>query len=109
MNVEIATNLSQASRQTRCDFDVISRSDSTLRGHYPAEIDALIETLQREMSWRFDGHILIPFFPEGGRFTFNDIHWVQDGEMLAPAAQTEYARDPAFGYTSSNLLEWVAE
>ncbi len=109
MNVEIATNLARAARETGREFDIISRSDSTLRGHYPAEMDALAETLERETGTRFDGHIIIPFFAEGGRFTVNDIHWVQDGGMLVPAAQTEYARDPAFGYTSSNLREWVEE
>ncbi|MBA3643930.1 MAG: hypothetical protein H0W59_07685, partial [Chloroflexia bacterium] len=37
---EIATNLLEASRQTSKPFVVASRSDSTLRGHFPAETDA---------------------------------------------------------------------
>ena len=44
-NREIARNLSEAA-EPRTDFDVVSRSDSTLRGHYPAETDALAETLE---------------------------------------------------------------
>ena len=50
-----------------------------------------------------------PFFLEGGRFTVHDIHWVQEGEWLIPAAQTEYAQDSIFGYQHSNLRQWVEE
>jgi len=106
---EIASHLAQAARASGCEFVLISRSDSTLRGHYPLEIDTLAETLQHETGVAFDGQVLIPFFPEGGRFTIQDVHWVQEGEKLVPAAQTEYARDPAFGYSASNLRDWVAE
>ncbi len=109
LNVEIAENLSKASLSTGRPFDLVSRSDSTLRGHYPLEIDALAKTLKDTLGWRFDGHILIPFFHEGGRFTVGDVHWVQEGDRLLPAAQTEYAKDPAFPYTASDLRQWVLE
>ena len=109
MNAEIARNLARAARDVKRDFIVVSRSDSTLRGHYPTELDALRETIERECGYRFDGHMIIPFFLEGGRFTIGDVHWVQEGERLIPAAQTEYARDATFGYTHSNLREWIEE
>lgn len=109
MNVEIARNLAHAARQVKRDFVVVSRSDSTLRGHYPVELDALRETLERELGYPFDGHVIVPFFLEGGRFTIGDSHWVQEGERLIPAAQTEYARDATFGYAHSNLREWIEE
>jgi len=105
MNREIACHLRQASQQTQRSFVIVSRSDSTLRGHFPLETDVLMD----ELGGGFDGVLVIPFFEEGGRFTINDIHYVAEGEFLVPAAETEYARDATFGYRSSNLKEWVAE
>ena len=109
LNREIAANLSEAAAALGHEFDVVSRSDSTLRGHFPAEVDALRSELQMRHSWRYDGTIICPFFPEGGRFTVGDVHYVADGKQLVPAAETEYAQDSDFGYTKSNLREWVAE
>lgn len=109
LNQRIAENLCQASRAVGVDFDVISRSDSTLRGHYPGELDALEEILVRDSGLKFDGHLLIPAFFEGGRFTANDIHYVQDGELLTPAGQTEFAKDAVFGYRNSLLPAYIEE
>lgn len=105
MNREIGRNLVAASRITGRDFAVISRSDSTLRGHFPGEMDALTEALEQ----KFDGWPLIPYFLEGGRFTINDVHYVQEGDELVPAGDTPFAQDGDFGYQSSNLRDWVAE
>src|SRR5215211_6161161 len=107
LNQEIARNLSEAAAPGT-DFDVVSRSDSTLRGHYPAETDALAEVL-REGGRGPDGLVLCPAFFEAGRITVDDIHWVrQDGELV-PAGQTEFAADHSFGYRSSDLKAWVEE
>ena len=106
LNQEIARNLSDAAPGT--DFDVVSRSDSTLRGHYPAETDALAEALG-EGGRGPDGLILCPAFFEAGRITVDDVHWVrQDGELV-PAGQTEFASDHSFGYHASDLKAWVEE
>jgi uncharacterized protein YgbK (DUF1537 family) len=105
MNREIARNLLEASRLTGRRFSVVSRSDSTLRGHFPGEVDALVD----ELGQKIDGLLVIPFFEVGGRLTINDIHYVADQEMLVPAGETEYARDATFGYKSSNLRAWVSE
>jgi len=109
LNREIAANLAAAAQEAGCQIDVVSRSDSTLRGHFPAEIDALRETMEARLGCTYDGVILCPFFLEGGRLTAGDIHWVTEGGTLTPAAQTEYARDVTFGYRHSNLREWVEE
>jgi uncharacterized protein YgbK (DUF1537 family) len=108
LNREIARNLSEAADETGVDFDVLSRSDSTLRGYYPAETDALAEALE-EGGRGPDGLIICPAFFEAGRFTVDDVHWVrQDGELV-PAGQTEFASDHSFGYRASDLKEWVEE
>lgn len=109
LNAEVAQNLSIASKKTGIEFDIISRSDSTLRGHYPDELNVLEEVLQQETGTRFDGHLLILAFFEGGRFTINDIHYVLEGEYLIPAGQTEFAKDAVFGYHNSHLADYVEE
>ena len=105
INTEIGRNLVAAARQTDTRYVVVSRSDSTLRGHFPAEVQALSEALSSD----FDGWIIAPFFPEGGRYTIDDTHYVDENGLMVPAGETEFARDKAFGYTSSNLRDWVAE
>ena len=84
---DIAAAIRNASAKTGKDYLVISRSDSTLRGHFPLETEVLRASLDKDI----DGEILCPFFPEGGRFTIGDIHYVKQGDALVPAAQTEFA------------------
>jgi uncharacterized protein YgbK (DUF1537 family) len=105
INAEIGRNLNQAARRTDCQIVVVSRSDSTLRGHFPGEVDALATALEKD----FDGWIITPFFPEGGRYTIDGVHYVDQGGWLVPAADTEFAKDHVFGYQSSNLCRWVEE
>ncbi|MBN1107297.1 MAG: hypothetical protein JXA55_00940 [Bacteroidales bacterium] len=83
---------------------IISRSDSTLRGHFMEEISALTET-----SGPYDGIVIAPFFMEAGRMTFNDTHYVFQSGKYIPVAETEFAKDPLFGYSASSLPEWIEE
>lgn len=106
---EIAERLWQVSRETGQDFILISRSDSTLRGHYPLETETLRQVLEQEDDKRFDGEVIYPFFLEGGRYTIGDTHYVSDGKTLVPAGNTEFARDKSFGYKNSHLGDWVEE
>ncbi|MDO4338327.1 MAG: four-carbon acid sugar kinase family protein [Eubacteriales bacterium] len=104
---EIAENLEKA-----CDgrpYLVISRSDSTLRGHYPLETEILREELEKRHTWNFDGEILCPFFAEGGRYTIENIHYVKYGDCLIPASETEFAKDKTFGYEAFSIPEYVEE
>lgn len=105
LNAEIGHNLVEAGKRANRAFVVVSRSDSTLRGHFPGEVEALASGLGET----FDGWIVIPFFLEGGRYTVGDTHYVDEGGWLVPSAETEFARDSVFGYRSSNLCEWVEE
>jgi uncharacterized protein YgbK (DUF1537 family) len=84
---------------------VISRSDSTLRGHYPVEVDALGEGLGRP----FHATLIVPALIEAGRLTIDDVQYVVDGAEAIPVWQTAYARDPVFGYESPDLRAWVQE
>lgn len=106
---EIAHNVSIAARVCGKAYLYMSRSDSTLRGHYPLETSLLKNALERLEGRHIDGEILCPFFKEGGRFTIDNVHYVQYGAELVPAAQTEFAKDKTFGYTSSALPAYVEE
>lgn len=102
---EIGANLAQAAKQCDVELEIISRSDSTLRGHFPEEIDSLVAA----MGETSQACLIAPFFLEGGRYTIHDEHYVAEGETLVPAAQTPYAQDAVFGYKHSNLCQWVEE
>jgi uncharacterized protein YgbK (DUF1537 family) len=102
---EVTANLAEASRRVCVGFGVVSRGDSTLRGHFAEELDAI----EKGLGTTFDATIVIPAFFEGGRYTVDDVHYVADGENLVPAAETEFSRDRTFGYSHSNLREWIEE
>jgi uncharacterized protein YgbK (DUF1537 family) len=102
---EIGRNIVAASQRRRRLVWVISRSDSTLRGHYPHEVEALSDELSLRDAIRF----IIPAFFEGGRYTIYNMHYVREGDQLIPAAETPFARDKVFGYRNSDLKDWVEE
>ena len=104
----IAERVAAVSAETGIPYMYMSRSDSTLRGHYPLETKLLKEGIEAA-GGTVDGEILCPFFKEGGRFTIGDIHYVLQGELLVPAADTEFARDKTFGYTRSSIPEYIEE
>ena len=105
---EIAANIVAAARETGKKYLVMSRSDSTLRGHFPLETELLRQSLA-ESGLHEDGEILCPFFKEGGRFTIGNTHYVKYGDELVPAAQTEFAKDKTFGYSHSDLPAYIEE
>ncbi len=106
---EIARRVAQVSRETGKDFILMSRSDSTLRGHYPLEPRLLKDIVEEETGMTIDGEVMCPFFKEGGRFTIDDVHYVKYGDELVPAGETEFAKDKTFGYKASDIKEYIEE
>ncbi|MDB9528143.1 four-carbon acid sugar kinase family protein [Oscillatoria sp. CS-180] len=105
ITTEVCHNLKTAILQAGIEeFLVVSRSDSTLRGHYPIETDAIAAELGP-----FDAHFMVPAFFEGGRITRNSVHYVVQDETPIPAHETEFAKDSVFGYSTSYLPDYVAE
>ena len=82
----------------------VSRSDSTLRGHYPVETDVIAKELGP-----FDAHFLVPAFFEGGRITRASVHYLVSEGREIPVHETEFARDSVFGYRHSYLPDYVEE
>jgi uncharacterized protein YgbK (DUF1537 family) len=83
---------------------LVSRSDSTLRGHYPVETDVIAEQLGP-----FDALFLVPAFFEGGRITREGVHYLMVNGEPVPVHRTEFARDSVFGYSHSYLPDYVEE
>lgn len=102
INKEIAENLAGISDIQK--LKVISRSDSTLRGHFYPEVKILMETLGP-----FDGIIVAPFFYEGGRITINGTHYVLNKNELIEVNKTEFSKDPVFKYNNAYLPLWIEE
>ncbi|MBD2742556.1 four-carbon acid sugar kinase family protein [Coleofasciculus sp. FACHB-1120] len=102
---EACRNLKEAITQSNIhDFLIVSRSDSTLRGHYPVETDVIAEELGS-----FDAHFLVPAFFEGGRVTRDSVHYLIIDGVPTPVHETEFARDSVFGYHHSYLPDYVEE
>lgn len=106
---DIAAAIAQVAKEEGKDYIIISRGDSTLRGHYPLETEVLKQTVEKVSGDKFDGEVIFPFFKEGGRYTLDDIHYVQNENSLIPAGMTEFAKDRTFGFTHSHLGKWVEE
>lgn len=108
-HLEIAARVAKTAGELGQDFMIISRGDSTLRGHYPLETQLLADGLMKNEGASIDGEVICPFFPEGGRYTMGNIHYVKEQDNLVPAGMTEFAKDKTFGYKSSDLTEYVEE
>lgn len=107
--IELTANLHQASQHSGRDITVISRSDSTLRGHFPLETDILSDYLATSTGHPPAGVLVVPYFLEGGRFTIHDTHYIADGDTLMPASRSAFAQDATFGYSTAHLPHWVEE
>jgi uncharacterized protein YgbK (DUF1537 family) len=109
LNERVARGLLAAGDRVGGRVRFISRSDSTLRGHVLAEVGAL-QAVQRSVTGRgFDGVLLAPAFLEAGRVTAGDIHWARVSGELVPVGDTEFARDATFGYSASDLRDFIVE
>ncbi|WP_326968280.1 four-carbon acid sugar kinase family protein [Arthrobacter sp. CG_A4] len=91
----------------------VSRSDSTLRGHYPLEPDIIAATVAAVTGEVTDGVVIVPAFPDAGRVTIGGVHYMRgtgdDARQLTPVAATEFARDASFGFANSELAKYVEE
>lgn len=106
---EITAVVDEVARETGREYIFISRSDSTLRGHYPLETELLKKNYEANTGKTIDGEILCPFFKEGGRFTIDNVHYVKYGDELIPANETEFAKDKTFGYSAATMPAYVEE
>ncbi|NKB74464.1 MAG: four-carbon acid sugar kinase family protein [Synechococcus sp. s2_metabat2_7] len=83
---------------------LVSRGDSTLRGHGVLEPEVLAQAWEAHFG-AVDATLHVPAFFEGGRTTVNGVHRLH-GE---PVHTTAFAQDRLFGYGTSDLAEWLEE
>lgn len=108
-NVEVARNALVAAAVRGIELCFVSRSDSTLRGHFPLETDVLAREIEVFTGRAVDGVLLVPAFGDAGRVTVGGVHYAGAAGSYVPVGQSEFARDATFGYASSDLRDWVAE
>ncbi|WP_050346709.1 four-carbon acid sugar kinase family protein [Arsenicicoccus sp. oral taxon 190] len=87
---------------------VISRGDSTLRGHTILEVTCLQEEFAAA-GRGFDLVLFAPAFFDAGRRTVESVHEVSVRGGWTPVAETEYAADATFGFTQSRLPDYLEE
>ncbi|WP_285767764.1 four-carbon acid sugar kinase family protein [Peribacillus sp. SI8-4] len=109
INREIVRNIVDVTKEMGIDYSIISRSDSTLRGHYPLEIDVLQDELSKTAHVDISGHLIIPAFFEAHRYTLENTHFLGMDGNLVPVNETEFANDSVFGFTTANLPKWIEE
>ncbi|SCZ60729.1 Uncharacterized conserved protein YgbK, DUF1537 family [Arthrobacter sp. UNCCL28] len=97
----------------RLRLGFVSRSDSTLRGHYPLEPDVIAATVAAETGEATDGVVIVPAFPDAGRVTIGGVHYMRgtgdNAGTLTPVAETEFAKDASFGFANSEMAKYVEE
>jgi len=104
---EAARTVRTAAQEAGYNVEVLARSDSTLRSHFPLEVELFSEIFQAHTP--ADAIIFAPAFFESGRLTVNDIHYVVEGAHRIPADKTEFARDPDFSYSTAYLPAYIEE
>lgn len=101
---EISATLKKVSIVTGREYTIVSRSDSTLRGHF-SEIDAI----KKGGDFQDAITVFIPVMFEGGRVTLNDTHYILENETLIPVNKTAFSKDHTFGYSHANLKDYIEE
>ncbi|WP_104063002.1 four-carbon acid sugar kinase family protein [Arthrobacter sp. 4R501] len=112
-NALAAAGSADAGADSSLRLGFVSRSDSTLRGHYPLEPDVIAATVADVSGEATDGVVLVPAFPDAGRVTIGGVHYMRgtgdDAGKLTPVAETEFAKDASFGFANSDMTKYVEE
>ncbi len=101
---QISRNIIKASELTNREFTMVSRSDSTLRGHF-SEVNVIKNTIKLNDAIT----VFLPVMFEGNRVTVNDVHYIADGDYLVPVNETPFSQDHTFSYSKADLKEWIQE
>ena len=89
--------------------EIVSRGDSTLRGHVMAELAVLDGARRRDTGHGFDAVVVVPAYPEAGRFTVDDVHYATVAGRPVPVGRSEFSKDATFGYAASDLRDYLVE
>ncbi|MFQ3727453.1 four-carbon acid sugar kinase family protein [Staphylococcus equorum] len=105
LHQEISRNIELVSRRLDYPFIVISRGDSTLRGHFYLEPKVLSDASDKV----FDAVFYLPEFFEGERYTYNGVHYLKEDGKYTPVSESEFANDTTFGFESQTMADFIEE
>ncbi|WP_341636705.1 four-carbon acid sugar kinase family protein [Staphylococcus casei] len=105
LHQEISHNIERVSQRLNHPYIIISRGDSTLRGHFYIEPKVLSDA----SDGTFDGVFYLPEFFEGNRYTYNGVHYLKENDQYIPVADSEFAKDTTFGFKSQNMADFIEE
>ncbi|SCS63665.1 four-carbon acid sugar kinase family protein [Staphylococcus caeli] len=105
LHQEISRNIEKVSKQLDTPYIIISRGDSTLRGHFYLEPKILSDTSDNA----FDAVFYLPEFFEGNRFTYNGIHYLKESNSYIPVSESEFANDTTFGFKAKTMSDFIEE
>src|SRR5699024_2962844 len=101
----IIQTVESVSSEKGIPFIIISRGDSTLRGHYYYEPKVIHENSPEG----FDAVFYIPAFFEGDRYTYEGVHYLKEDDEFIPVSDSEFSNDSTFGFKSKYLQDYVEE
>lgn len=105
LHKEISSNIEKVSQRLNHPYLIISRGDSTLRGHFYLEPKVLDDA---SISG-FDAIFYLPEFFEGDRFTYNGVHYLKENGDYIPVSQSEFSNDTTFGFKSETMADFIEE
>lgn len=105
LHKEISSNIEKVSQRLNHPYLIISRGDSTLRGHFYLEPKVLDDA----STSGFDAIFYLPEFFEGDRFTYNGIHYLKEDGDYIPVSQSEFSNDTTFGFKSETMADFIEE
>ena len=103
---KLTSEIIKVANKLNYSFTIVSRGDSSLRGHFPLETKTIYDVL-KENGISIDGEIICPYL-DGIRKTIDDVHYIVD-KGLIPVGESEFAKDKTFSFKSSDLKDYVEE
>lgn len=105
LHQEISANIEKVSKELNHPYLIISRGDSTLRGHFYLEPKVLSDAAND----LFDAVFYIPAFFEGNRYTYEGIHYLKEDDKYIPVSESEFSNDTTFGFNSKKMKDFISE
>ncbi|PNZ39273.1 four-carbon acid sugar kinase family protein [Mammaliicoccus vitulinus] len=105
LHQELSKNIENVSQKLNKPYLIISRGDSTLRGHFYLEPNVLNETATKP----FNAVFYLPEFFEGDRYTYKGIHYLKEDNQYIPVSESEFANDTTFGFDSTSMADFIEE
>jgi uncharacterized protein YgbK (DUF1537 family) len=110
MIAEIMKNIITVNQRLNYRIVFVSRSDSTLRSHFPLEINTILHYWEESsIQQKVDAIFIVPAFFEGHRVTYGNNHYIRFKTHDIPVDQTEFSKDSIFGYSTSYLPSYIEE